>query len=103
MKLDPYQTVLRPLVTEKSHVFNEPRKGRRPAVVRNKYVFEVDPRANKHQIRDAIEVLFNVKVRSVNTMRMPGKRRRVGRNVGKTKEWKRAVVTLQEEHTIELY
>ncbi len=102
MKLDPYQVVMRPVVTEKSHLFNEP-KGKRREVVRHKYVFEVDPRASKHQIKDALEVLYDVKVHSVNTMRMPGKTRRVGRNVGKTKEWKKAVVALQGGHTIELY
>ncbi len=103
MKLDLHQTVLRPLVTEKSHVFNEPRKGRRPKVVMNKYVFEVDPHANKHQIRDAVEALYDVKVQSVNSMRMTGKKRRVGGRTGQTKDWKKAVVTLKEGHAIELY
>ena len=103
MKLEPYQTVLRPLVTEKGHRFNEGKKGKRPEVVKNKYAFEVAPDANKHQIRDAVELLYDVKVHSVNTMRVPGKTRRVRRQTGKTKEWKKAVVTLEEGHAIELY
>ena len=103
MKLDPYQIVLRPSVTEKSHLFNEPKKGKPPKVVRSKYVFEVDPHANKYQIEDAVEALYGVKVHSVRTMRMAGKKRRVGRHVGKTREWKKAVITLDEGHTIELY
>ena len=89
MSLEPYQIVLRPLVSEKSHLLNEPKKGKPPKVVRSKYVFEIDPRANKYQVHDAVETLYDVKVYAVNTMRMPGKTRRVGRNVGKTKEWKR--------------
>ena len=103
MKLEPYQTVLRPLVTEKGHRFNARKKGRQPEVVRNKYAFEVAPDVNKHQIRDAVEVLYDVKVHSVNTMCVPGKTRRVGGHTGKTREWKKAVITLKEGHAIELY
>ena len=102
MTLEPSQVVVRPVFTEKSHLFNEP-KGKRREVVRHKYVFEVDPRASKHQIKDALEVLYDVKVHSVNTMRMPGKTRRGGGHMGKTREWKKAVITLKEGHAIELY
>ena len=80
------EVLLRPLITEKtanqSDFFNQ-------------YSFEVDRRANKHQIKDAVEMLFDVEVLAVNTMIVKPKRRRLGRKTITTQPaWKRAVVTL---------
>ncbi|NLA58634.1 MAG: 50S ribosomal protein L23 [Firmicutes bacterium] len=69
----------------------------------NKYTFEVDLKATKPQIREAIEQIFNVEVEKVNTMRVRGKKRRMGRNEGKRPDWKKAIVTLKEGQRIELF
>ncbi len=76
--------VLRPIVTEKATLLME----------QNKYVFEVVPTATKPEIKAAIEDLLKVKVESVNTMRPPRKKRRVGKFVGFKPNYKRAIVTL---------
>ena len=68
----------------------------------NKVVFKVDPRANKTQIKQAIEAIFNVKVESVNTINVKPRKKRMGRYVGKTKRVKKAIVKLQEGSSIEL-
>ena len=60
----------------------------------NEFVFIVDKRANKIQIREAVEKLFNVKVLKVNTINVSGKEKRVGRNIGKTADWKKAIVSI---------
>ncbi|MGE4357800.1 MAG: 50S ribosomal protein L23 [Candidatus Omnitrophota bacterium] len=67
----------------------------------NKYAFAVAPQANKIQIRQAVEKIFNVKVKDVNTMIIPGKWRRIGRSQGRKPDWKKAVVTLKEGYKIE--
>jgi len=91
--MDLHDVIRRPLVTEKgTDMMSE-----------GKYVFEVDPRANKTQIKQAVEKLFNVKVRKVNTSRVPGKVRRRGRDVGRTPEWKKATVTLAPGQHIEIF
>ena len=92
-ELHPYAILLRPLITEKSTAL----------AGRDKYVFEVDLRANKPQIREAVEIAFSVTVRDVNTMVVKGKNRRFGRNVTKQPDWKKAIVTLQHGDTIELF
>jgi large subunit ribosomal protein L23 len=92
--LDARQVLVRPLVTEKSL---------RTADRRNAYTFEVHPRANKVQIRRAIEELFDVTVVAVRTDVRPGKPRRRGWNELTTTEWKRAVVTLKTGDTLDLY
>ena len=79
------EVIVRPLVTEKS--MGGLREGR--------YTFVVDLRANKVQIRQAVEEIWRVKVAAVNTMRMHGKTRRVGRSVGRRPDWKKAIVTLR--------
>ena len=80
-----YQVLKRPILTEKSDFQRDD----------NQYVFEVDRQANKLQIRDAVEKIFDVEVLAVNTMVMKPKRRRMGRKVITTRPaWKRAVVTL---------
>ncbi|MCY3505391.1 MAG: 50S ribosomal protein L23 [Chloroflexi bacterium] len=92
-ELHPYAILLRPLITEKSTSL----------AGQDKYVFEVDLRANKPQIREAVELAFDVTVRNVNTMVVKGKNRRFGRNVTKQPDWKKAIVTLQPGDTIELF
>jgi large subunit ribosomal protein L23 len=69
----------------------------------NQYLFRVDPSANKIEIKNAVEKVFNVKVMKVNTMNRPGKRKRLrSMNYGMTSAWKRAVVTLKEGEKIDL-
>ncbi|QQE78530.1 50S ribosomal protein L23 [Alicyclobacillus sp. SO9] len=85
--MDPRDLIKRPVITERSSDLME----------QNKYVFEVDRRGNKTEIRQAIEKIFDVKVAKVNTIRVPGKLKRVGKNVGRTSERKKAVVTLAED------
>lgn len=91
---DVYGVVVRPLVTEKST---------HQAETRNAYAFAVVSWANKGQIRQAIEKIYNVKVKSVRTANRKGKPRRTGYRWGKTKSWKKAVVVLAEEHRIDLF
>ena len=69
----------------------------------NIYPFAVARKANKIQIRTAIERIFNVEVVAVNTAHRQGKRRRRGRHIGRTPDWKKAYVKLREGHTIELF
>ncbi len=85
--------VLKPIVTEKATLQME----------ENKYVFDVLPKATKPEIKAAIESLFDVTVTSVNTLKLPRKQRRVGRFIGYKAQYKRAIVTLQEGDTIELF
>lgn len=90
--MDKYQIIKGPLRTEKSVADGERT---------NSYHFEVDIKANKIQIKNAIEGLFNVEVNSVRTLIKKGKKRRVKFIMGKTKEWKKAIVALKEGHTID--
>lgn len=68
-----------------------------------KYIFEVDVKATKHQIKGAVEKLFNVHVERVHSLNIRGKMKRVGRNVGKRPNWKKAYVTLKEGEKIEFF
>ena len=88
-----HDVIVRPLLTEKSTEQLDQL---------NAYTFVVDKDANKVEIRQAVETLFNVKVKDVRTMQYRGKERRVGRNIGRRAAWKKAVVTLREG-TIELF
>ena len=92
-ELHPYTVLLRPLVTEKGTLF----------LGQNKYAFEVAVRANKHQIKAAVELAFNVRVSGVNTMNVHPKTRRFGRRLTRGRAWKKAVVTLAEGEKIELF
>lgn len=85
--------ILKPIVTEKATIQLE----------ENKYVFDVLPRATKPEIRTAIESLFDVTVTKVNTLRLPRKKRRVGRFLGYKAQYKRAIVTLKEGDSIVLF
>jgi len=84
-----------PMITEESTIQRD---------TKNQYTFRVDPRANKNQIRDAVEQMFNVKVVSVNTANYAGKLSgRRGRSVpGRRPNWKKAIVTLRKGDTIDL-
>lgn len=93
MKSDPFYILKRPIITEESTIQQQSR---------NQYVFQVDPRANKHQIRDAVEQMFQVHVLSVNTMNYVGKERRRGRTAGRRPHWKKAIVTLRAGDVIDL-
>jgi len=68
-----------------------------------KYAFEVAKDANKTEIKKAIEAIFGVKVKKVNTIRLQGKLRRMGRSVGRRPEWKKAVITLMPGHSIKIF
>ena len=93
MKDTKYLEILKaPVVTEKSE--NEKANG--------KYTFKVDPKANKLEIKEAIEKLFKVKVTSIRTINVKPKKRRVGRYYGLTNRTKKAIVTLEEGQTIDL-
>lgn len=89
-----HEVIVRPVVTEKS----TEQLDRHGA-----YSFVVAKEANKVEIATAVEKLFNVKVESVRTMQYRGKERRVGRHVGRRAAWKKAVVTLREGDTIEIF
>lgn len=89
-----HDVIQRPLVTEKSTIGREDN---------NLATFAVNPDANKHDIRRAVETLFNVEVASVRTMQQPRKTRRVGRKVGRRAQWKKAIVKLAEGQSIEFF
>lgn len=78
-------------------------KGAKLREEQNKYTFEVDLEANKLQIKDAIETLFKVTVDDVHTLVMRGHMRRMGRGFAKTRNWKKAVVTLREGESIDFF
>ncbi len=87
-----YGVVRRPVVTEKSTTMQG---------MRNQYTFEVHPDTNKTEVRKAVETLFEVKVTKINMVSVPGKLRRFLGRPGRTRPWKKAVVTLKEGDTIE--
>ena len=89
-----HRTIVRPLITEKSSAAYQDR---------GEYTFEVHPDATKPQIRSAIEQLFGVKVTGVWTSNVRGKERRMGTSVGRRPNWKKAIVTLREGDTIEIF
>jgi large subunit ribosomal protein L23 len=90
--MDIYQVIKKPLITE---------KGTRQKESHNQVSLRVDRRANKMEIRQAVEQLFKEKVLVVKTMNMTGKKRRVGRNLGTKSDWKKAIVKLAPGKTIE--
>jgi large subunit ribosomal protein L23 len=89
---DPREVIFAPVVSEKSYSLLD----------EGKYTFEVDPRSNKTEIKQAIEVIFNVKVASINTLNRVGKTRRTKFGLGKRKDTKRAIVTLKSG-TIDIF
>lgn len=89
-----YEIIKRPIVTEQSM----------DQMADRKYTFEVDPSANKIEIKKAVEEIFGVTVEKVTTMNMDGKAKRMGMNIGKRADWKKAVVKLTEKSkTIEFF
>ena len=89
---NPRDVILRPIVSEKSYNLIDD----------GKYTFEVDPRSNKTEIKQAVEAIFKVKVSSVNTMNRVGKERKTRFGLGKRKDTKRAIVTLKSG-TIDIF
>lgn len=92
--MEDYEIVIKPLITEQSMHF---------ANVKGAYSFEVNKKANKIQIRGAVERIYNVKVKDVRTANRRGKPRRRGRTMGLTSSWKKAVVLLDKEYHIDLF
>ena len=92
--MDDYSIIIRPLITEQGMHF---------ANVKSAYCFEVNKKANKTQIRNAVEKLYNVKVSKVRTANQRGKYRRRGRNFGLTPSRKKAVVFLEPDYHIDLF
>ena len=90
---DPHLIVQRPIITEKST----------HAIENDCYTFKVVDDANRIEIKQAIEEIFDVKVKKVNVVRQRGKRKRVGRNIGMTTGYKKALVTLQPGHKIDVF
>lgn len=91
---DPRSIVLRALMTE---------KGARLREMRNTYLFRVAPSANKIEIKNAVHEIFNVDVIDVKTTNVQGKFKRLGRSQGRRSAWKKAIVTLKEGQTIDLF
>ncbi len=91
--MHPFDVLRRPIVTEK--VTRQ--------AVHGVYTFEVALTATKIQIKEAVELAFNVNVVNVNTLRLMGKRRRVGKKSGMTPTWKKAIVTIQAGQKIEFF
>jgi len=91
---NPHDVIIKPLVTEESMM----------QIADKKYTFAVDTRANKTEVRNAVEKIFGVKVEKVNTINMKGKFKRMGRTAGKRSDWKKAIVTLTaDSKEIELF
>jgi large subunit ribosomal protein L23 len=94
MKRDPRRIILAPVVTEKTARMRE---------TKNQISFKVASDANKIEIRNAVEELFNVVVTDVRTLSVTGKLKRLGRFQGRRASWKKAIVTLKEGQTIEFF
>lgn len=90
---NPRDILIKPVVTEKSTGL----------LAENKYTFIVDLKANKTEVKKAVEEIFKVKVEKVNTMRVKGKIKRVRKSVGKTPDRKKAIVTLKQGDKIEIF
>ena len=89
-----YDVIRRPIITEKTNIQKDQA---------NQVTFEVDPRANRIEIKRAVEKIFNVKVADARTMHVTGKIKRRGRILGKRRDWKKAIVTLMPGERIEFF
>ena len=87
-----YNVIKKPCLTEKGMTLQE---------MENQVVFKVDPKANKHEIKQAVEKLFNVEVDAVRTCKVHGKKKRMGRHMGQRADWKKAIVSLAEGSSID--
>lgn len=90
---DLTRVIVRPVVTEKSTDLGQ----------HDKYVFEVASEANKNEVKQAVERFFGVKVLDVRTLNVKGKPKRLGRHMGRRKDWKKAIVTVQSGDKIDLF
>jgi large subunit ribosomal protein L23 len=90
----PQDIIVQPMISEKMEYLQEAQR---------KYAFKVRPSANKIEIRQAVEAIYNVTVTDVNVMNRKGKKRRVRYTEGRRSNWKRAVVTLKEGDSIEYF
>ncbi|MGI6588212.1 MAG: 50S ribosomal protein L23 [Peptococcia bacterium] len=90
---NPHEVLLKPLVTEKTTDLMQ----------ENKYTFKVNAKANKIEIKNAVEAIFDVNVIDVRTMNVPGKLKRQGRSVGYTSNWKKAIVTLEAGQRLPIF
>ncbi len=93
MRLLAHDIIIRPVITEKSSRQME----------HNQYTFEVHPSANKIQIRNAVQDVFKVKVEKVHTLKVRSKPKRMGAFLGKSRSWKKAIVTLVDGERIEFF
>jgi large subunit ribosomal protein L23 len=91
--VNPRSVIIKPVISEKSYEL----------LSANKYTFRVHDRAHKTQVRQAVEEIFSVRVRHVRTMSVKSKPKRRGWTSGKTREWKKAIVQLHPEDSIELF
>ena len=91
--MNVYEVLRRPLITEKTTVLQE----------RNKYAFEIADKANKHEVKVAVEKSFKVNVTKVNIVNYHGKQKKLGRRVMMTPSWKKAIVTLIPGQKIEFF
>lgn len=91
---DLSKVIKRPLITENGALMRE---------LHNQYYFEVAPEANKQEIRHAVEHFFGVKVTQVRTMNYRGKIKRMGRFAGKRADWKKAIITLAKDDSIDIF
>lgn len=92
--MQEYKIIKRPIITEKGTILKDEN---------NQLVFEVDPASNKSEIRKAVEKLFKVTVRTVQTQNRRGKPKRLGRTVGRRSKWKKAIVTLKEGDRVDFF
>lgn len=90
---NPYEVLIKPIVSEKTTGLME----------ENKYTFKVDTKANKIEIKYAVETIFKVNVTDVKTMNVAGKMKRQGRTQGLTPEWKKAIVTIQAGQRLPIF
>ena len=110
MSRPPQEVLIRPVITEKTSTLQYegtdagvPDSARAEIEPRGKYTFEVAPDATKVEIKQAIEKLFDVKVKRVRTMNVRGKKRRLGRSLGRKPHWKKAIVEMAAGETIEMF
>ena len=89
-----YQVIKKPLVTEKTTLEKD---------AKNIIAFEIDTQANKIEVKEAVEKIFNVDVVDVKTINIAGKKKRIGKNVGKRSNWKKAYVTLKEGSKVDFF
>lgn len=89
-----YEVIKRPLVTEKTTLEKD---------AKNIIAFEIDRDANKIEVKEAVETIFKVEVVEVNTINIAGKKKRVGKNIGKRANWKKAYVTLKEGSKVDFF